>query len=262
MLFVLIFGVFAKTASQEQLDLIDAIITTPTTIPVPRDSFPTIDLPRFHFNGTCGRIFAHRRASSRDIVFFAHSASPHVPSETAFFQAELTLRLLRASMPDVTAVVFVVGHVPPHLLMLFVKYRVRHIALQGHRNWHAANVLLLAARSYLETNPGQFVRVASADLREVYIFEDAFRTCGDDDLVWMTVGDSPGARRVATHMAAMKLAQFFGNATAAEFRDAATDVVDKAFGIGGTQRMAAFLDAVVRDVNFKHKGRAGYCQAC
>ena len=136
------------------------------------------------------------------------------------------------------------------------------ICCRGTPARHTPNVLLLAARSYLETNPGQFDRVALADLRDVYFFEDAFRTCGDDDLVWMTVGDSPGARRVATHMAAMKLAQFFGNATAAEFRDAATDVVDKAFGIGGTQRMAAFLDAVVRDVNFKHKGPMGFCQAC
>ena len=136
------------------------------------------------------------------------------------------------------------------------------VCCRGAPTRHAANVLMLTARSYLETNPGQFDRIALADLPDVSFFEDAFRTCGDYGLVWMTVGYSPGAHKVATHMAAMKLTQFFGNATAGEFRDFPTDVVDKAFGIGGTQRMAAFLDAVVRDVNFKHKGRAGYCQAC
>ena len=108
---------------------------------------------------------------------------------------------------------------------------------------------MLTARSYLETNPGQFDRIALADLPDVSFFEDAFRTCGDYGLVWMTVGYSPGAHKVATHMAAMKLTQFFGNATAGEFRDFPTDVVDKAFGIGGTQRMCSTATrlVVVRD---------------
>ncbi|EKE37726.1 hypothetical protein ENUP19_0219G0050 [Entamoeba nuttalli] len=221
---------------------------------------PFIDLPHFNYNGKCGELFQYPPSSQRDLIMYSHAHSPLWNIQQ--FEIEQTLTIMRASLPNVTAVVFTIGEIPLEFSNLMKRFNV--IEVPGdikYENWNGVNARIPLALEYLKNHQNQYDRVIWSDLRDVFYFTDIFKTFSSNDLYWLA--ESTGTKNFTFYNRYphfVWMLNFKGKKMTKKFMENGNVGLNGGLGMGGIHKMIQFLNKWNDLIEFEYVSKWGYDQ--
>ncbi|KAL7712990.1 Uncharacterized protein QTN25_009468 [Entamoeba marina] len=228
--------------------------------PSPNLDISSIDYNKLNYQNQCGTIFNQRAHSSRDLIIYSfgdlskqyekYENLPKILTEIDF-----SLKLMRRSLPDVTAIVLTIGTVPKDFIDIMNLYRVDIVtSLQFDDKWLASNAKVLFTYGYLQSHQNMYDRVLYADIRDVFIFADVFKTVGDNNIYWLLEHFGKRSYRLdyGNHLDWMKY--YFNEAEADYIARNKPITINTGVGIGDIKSMIDFFEIVSDqfDDHFKH----------
>ncbi|ELP86989.1 hypothetical protein EIN_318080 [Entamoeba invadens IP1] len=218
-----------------------------------------IDLPHFNYQEKCGEIFKFKSGGSRDYIFYSHASTPAYV--TQYYEIEQTLTLMRASMPNITAIVFTVGVIPHNFTELMKKYNVTQIEDIQYENWSCVNARIPMTLEYMKKHKSEIDRAIFSDLRDVFYFTDVFRTFNESELYWLLECTGIDCFQISNRYAHFSwMIQFASKKDVKKFMEREWVFVNGGLGMGGVEKMIHFFEELNDTIEMSYVDRWGYDQ--
>ncbi|KAL7720346.1 Uncharacterized protein QTN25_002385 [Entamoeba marina] len=213
----------------------------------------TVYYDKLNFQNHCGMIFNQRAHSSRDLIIYSfgdltnhyerYEQMPQILNDIDF-----SLKLMRKSLPNVTAIVLTIGTVPKDFIDIMNTYKVDIIQMPK----------FFFTYEYLQTHQNMYDRVLYADIRDAFIFADVFKTVGDNNIYWLLEYFGKRSYRLdyGNHLDWMKY--YFNEAEADYIARNKPITINTGVGIGDIKSMINFFEIVSDQFDEQFKNGWGY----
>jgi len=147
------------------------------------------DYPGFNnlilnYKGECNKIFKYEPNSKKDVVIFAYGYYNKKKDDYIYHMIPKVIDSFRYSTPNARLVCLVQKKYEKNKVVdLLRKLKIEIYIKEGFDDWLIVNARFPIMLKFLEENKGKINKVISADLNDVFAFNDVFATFSKDELV-------------------------------------------------------------------------------
>ncbi|EDR25026.1 hypothetical protein EDI_285410 [Entamoeba dispar SAW760] len=225
------------------------------------------NLANFNYEGECSKVFKSKKNNERDLLLFGGSF-PEIKSwkeseELSYAQ----LKMSQETIPNAKKVFMLIGDPPTSdFISNMNECGVEVVQANGLPQENGAVTRFCAWLNYLKENKGKYDRVALSDIRDVFIFGDAFATFSKDEiyLSYECLINKRGNVECNDFRDIWNrewINQFYGEDIARQYAENHTLIVNAGFTFGGYDKIVEYLTVFTESIDQKHFKYWGYDQA-
>ncbi|GAT95762.1 hypothetical protein CL6EHI_106070 [Entamoeba histolytica] len=225
------------------------------------------NLTNFNYDGECSKVFKSEKNNERDILLLGGSF-PQVKKwkeSEAMVYGQFKMNL--ESIPNAKKVFVLIGNPPtPDFIENLNKCGVEVVQAKNVPQGNGVIIRFFAWLNYLKENKGKYDRVALSDIRDVFLFGDAFATFSKDELYlsYECLINKRGNIECNDFRDSWNrgwIHQFFGKEIAYQYAKNHTLIVNAGFTFGGYDKMVDYLTVLTESMEQKYLKYWGYDQA-
>ncbi|KAL7721423.1 Uncharacterized protein QTN25_001839 [Entamoeba marina] len=142
-----------------------------------KTKYPGIYNISLNYHGKCSNVFKYPPNTNRDLIVFGYSKSQKQKASLSdyMYGFKMVVENIRKNAPNAKILMMVFGDIP--------ELGIQQIFYETESGLEAANLRFVEIYKYLKTHETEFDRVISADFRDVFMYNDFFRTFSDNELI-------------------------------------------------------------------------------
>ncbi|ELP95082.1 hypothetical protein EIN_253560 [Entamoeba invadens IP1] len=228
--------------------------------------FTSLSQFQLNFDGKCSEVFKYSSHTPRDLIIYGFQQMTYDSSKLRFDEMlrnmDVVYSSLRSSMPNVTVVVLTFTPIDSSTRLVFDKYHIKVYNEYTYKDYNGANARVLSIGDFLTRHKEDFDRVVFADTRDVFFFNDIFKTFGVNDLIL-----NNECKRL-NNQNCLKLLQgdtsykwfkdSYSESLANEFRMKNVDTINVGLAFGGILKMTKYLKTLTKYFDTSKKALWGY----
>ncbi|GAB1224937.1 hypothetical protein ENUP19_0228G0008 [Entamoeba nuttalli] len=225
------------------------------------------NLTNFNYDGECSKVFKSEKNNERDVLLLGgsfHQAKKWKELEPMVYsQFKMNLE----TIPNAKKVFVLIGNPPtPDFIENLNKCGVEVVQAKNVPQGNGVIIRFFAWLNYLKENKGKYDRVALSDIRDVFVFGDAFATFSKDELYlsYECLINKRGKIECNDFRDTCNrgwIRQFFGKDIANQYAKNHTLIVNAGFTFGGYDKMVDYLTVLTESMEQKYLQYWGYDQA-
>ncbi|KAL7721422.1 Uncharacterized protein QTN25_001838 [Entamoeba marina] len=150
-----------------------------------KTKYPGIYNISLNYHGKCSDVFKYPPNTNRDLIVFGYSKSQkqEVSLLDYMYGFKMVVESIRKNAPNAKILMMVFGDISALASFTFKELGIQQIFYETESGLEAANLRFVEIYKYLKTHETEFDRVISADFRDVFMYNDFFRTFSDNELI-------------------------------------------------------------------------------